>query len=77
MLVSDHLQWERWEKQIAKIRKPNPICKCGEIMEWYKSDTYGYYYRCINCKRKKRRKYYHEFYTDEKGRRQLRLKSSN
>lgn len=71
-LDTDTLMWERWEKQFKEIRKSNPICKCGEVMEWYKSDTYGYYYRCSICGKKKRRKYYHEFYTDEKGRRHLR-----
>lgn len=66
-------EWERWEKQLARIKKPDPVCECGE-MEWYRSDIYGYYYRCLKCGKKKRRKYYHEWYKDKNGRDSLRLK---
>lgn len=73
MAISVGSEWEKWENQLDEIRKPNPICKCGEMMEWYRSDTYGYYYRCLKCGKKKRRQYYHEWYQDKKGRTSLRL----
>lgn len=71
--TKDDLAWERWEKQFSKIKQPDPVC-CNQDMEWFKSDLIGYYYKCLVCGRKVKRKYYHEFYTDSKGRTQLREK---